>query len=163
MKKIFLIVTICVLSLIGCTNQKEPTICETLIENTNSDGVLAFSEWGGYRWFVIPLMNDSHEYCSKYMFVEGTDDDLPVILEKITDELGEPVAQQVTNQKQLAKYTSKPNVFTLPNNRELKDSETLYWWDAENYVVSLYEAQSNPETDMPAQAIVALYNKAKLP
>ena len=163
MKKIFLIVTICVLSLIGCTNQIEPTICETLIENTNSDGVLAFSEWGGYRWFVIPLMNDSREYCSKYMFVEGTDDDLPVILEKITDELGEPVAQQVTNPKQLAKYTSKPNVFTLPNNRELKDSETLYWWDSENYVVSLYEAQSNPETDMPAQTIVALYNKAKLP
>ena len=163
MKKTFLIVIICVLSLIACTNQKEPTICETLIENTHSDGVLAFSERGGYRWFVIPLMNDSREYCSKYMYIDGTDDDLPIILEKITEELGKPIAQQVTNPEQLAKYSSKPNVFTLPNNRELQGTETLYWWDTEDYVVSLYEAKAHPEVDMPANSIVAIYDKRKLP
>ena len=163
MKKTFLIVIICVLSLIACTNQKEPASCETLIENTHSDGVLAFSEWGGCRWFVIPIMNDSREYCSKYMFVEGTDSDLPVIFEKITEELGEPIAQQITNPEQLAKYTSKPNVFTLPNNRELQGMETLYWWDTEDYVVSLYEAKAHPEVGMVANAIVALYDKQKLP
>lgn len=163
MKKTFLIVIICVLSLIACTNQKEQTICETLIENTRSDGVLAFSEWGGCRWFVIPIMNDSREYCSKYMFVEGTDSDLPVIFEKITEELGEPIAQQITNPEQLAKYTSKPNVFTLPNNRELQGMETLYWWNTEDYVVSLYEAKAHPEVGKVANAIVALYDKQKLP
>lgn len=163
MKKTFLIAAICVLSLIGCTNKTKPTICKTLIENTSSDGVLAFSEWGGYRWFVIPLMNESRDYCSKYMFVEGTDDDLPIILEKITDELGEPIAQHVTNPEQLTKYTSKPNVFTLPNNRELETTELLYWWDTEEYVVSLYEAKAHPEVDMVASAIVALYDKKKLP
>ena len=158
MKKTFLIVIICVLSLIACTNQKEPTICETLIENTHSDGVLAFSEWGGCRWFVIPIMNDSREYCSKYMFVEGTDSDLPVIFEKITEELGEPIAQQITNPEQLAKYTSKPNVFTLPNNRELQGMETLYWWDTEDYEVRLYHAQAHPEVGMVANAIGDLYD-----
>lgn len=163
MKKTFLIVIICVLSLIACTNHKEPTICETLIENTHSDGVLAFSEWGGYRWFVIPLMNDSREYCSKYMYIDGTDSDLPILLEKITKELGEPIAQQVTNPEQLAQYTSLSCIFTLPNNRELQDSENLYWWDTEEYVVSLYEANSQPEVDMPANAIVAIYDKRKLP
>ena len=163
MKKTFLFGIICVLSFIGCTNKTKPTICEILIENTYSDGGFEFSEWGGYRWFVIPLMNESHEYCSKYMYVEGTDDDLPIILEKIADELGEPIAQQVINPEQLAKYTSKANVFTLPNNRELQDSETLYWWDTEDYVVSLYEAKAHPVVDMVASAIVALYDKRKLP
>ena len=163
MKKTFLFVIICVLSLIGCTNKTKPTICETLIENISSDGGYPFSEWGGYRWFVIPLMNESQEYCSKFIYVEGTDSDLPIILEKISDELGEPIAKQVTNPEQLAKYTSKPNVFTLPNNRELQDSETLYWWDTEEYVVSLYEAKAHPEVDLVASAIVAIYDKRKLP
>lgn len=163
MKKTFIIVAICVLSLVGCTNQKELTIYEILIENTYSDGEFEFSKWSGYRWFVIPLMNESKDYCSKYMYIEGSDSDLNIILEKITDELGEPIAQQVTNPKQLAQYTSKSNVFTLPNNRKLEETESLYWWDAEEYVISLYEAKSHPEVDMPANAIIALYDKKKLP
>ena len=163
MKKTLLFVIICVLSLVGCTNSTTPTICKDLVENTYSDGGFEFSEWGGYRWFVIPLMNDSREYCSKYMYIDGTDSDLPVILEKITEELGEPIAQQVTNPEQLAKYTSQPHVFALPNNRELQGSETLYWWDTEEYVVSLFEAKAIPEVDMVANAIVSLYDKQKLP
>jgi len=163
MKKTFLFITICLLTLVGCTKSTKPTICEILVENTYSDGGFEFSEWEGYRWFVIPLMNESQEYCSKYMYIDGTDDDLPIILEKITEELGKPIAQQVTNPEQLAKYSSKPNVFTLPNNRELQGTETLYWWDTEDYVVSLYEAKAHPELDMVANAIVALYDKQKLP
>ncbi len=162
MKRV-LFIAICVLSLIGCTKHSKSTICEVLVENVYSDDGFEFTEWGGYRWFVIPLMDESRDYCSKYMYIDGTDDDLPIILEKIIEELGEPIAQQVTTPKQLDKYTSKPNVFTLPNNRELQDSEILYWWDTEDYVVSLYEAKAHPEVDMVANAIVALYDKQKLP
>ena len=163
MKRFFIFAIICALSLISCTNSTKPTICEELTENVYSDGEFYFTKWGGYRWLVIPLMNNSREYCSKYMYIDGTDRDLPVILEKITKELGEPIAQQVTNPEQLAKYTSQSNIFILPNNRELQGSETLYWWDTEEYVVSLFEAKAIPEVDMVANAIVALYDKQRLP
>jgi hypothetical protein len=69
---------------------------------------------GGYRWLVIPIMNVSQQYCSKYMYIDGTDADLPVILGKVIDELGEPIAQQVTDPEPLLKYTSVPHVFALP-------------------------------------------------
>lgn len=150
------------LTIVGCSN-KQTLIYQALPENVYSDGEFEFSEWSGYRWFVIPLMNESQAYCSKYIYVEGTNADLPIILEKITNELGEPVAQQVTNPELLAKYTSAPNVFVLPNNRALEESETLYWWNTEEYVVSLLESKEHPEVGMAAYAIVALYEKSKLP
>lgn len=158
--------TICLLfalTIVGCTDKPQTLIFQALSENVYSDGEFEFSQWSGYRWFVIPLMNESQAYCSKYIYAEGTNDDLPIILKKITDELGEPIAEQVTNPEQLAKYASAPNVFILPNNRALEESETLYWWDTEEYVVSLLESKEHPEVGMVAYAIVALYEKSKLP
>lgn len=163
MKRIFLILTICTTLFVSCNNNTETPIYIVLPENVYSDGEFVFSEWSGYRWFVIPLMNESQAYCSKYIYAEGTNDDLPIILKKITDELGEPTAEQVTNPEQLAKYASAPNVFILPNNRDLEESEKLYWWDTEEYVVSLFESKEHPEVGMAAYAIVALYEKSKLP
>ena len=69
----------------------------------------------------------------------------------------------MTNPDPLTKYTSAPNVFILPNNRDLEESEKLYWWDTEEYVVSLLESKEHPEVGMVAYAIVALYEKSKLP
>ena len=163
MKRIFLILTICTTLFASCNNNTQTPIYIVLPENVYSDGEFEFSEWSGYRWFVIPLMNESQEYCSKYIYIEGTNDDLPIILEKITNELGEPVAEQVTNPEPLTKYTSAPNVFILPNNRDLEESEKLYWWDTEEYVVSLFESKEHPEVGLTAYAIVALYEKRKLP
>ena len=162
MKKI-IICLLFALTIVGCTDKPQTLIFQALSENVYSDGEFEFSQWGGYRWFVIPLMNESQAYCSKYIYAEGTNDDLPIILKKITDELGEPIAEQVTNPEQLAKYASAPNVFILPNNRALEESETLYWWDTEEYVVSLLESKEHPEVGMVAYAIVALYEKSKLP
>ena len=152
-----------VLALVGCTNKTQTLIFQALPGNVYSDGEFEFSKWSGYRWIVIPLKNESKEYCSKYIYAEGTNDDLPIILEKITNELGEPVAQQVTNPEQLAKYTSATNVFILPNNRDLEESEALYWWDTEEYIVSLLESKEQPEIGMVAYAVVALYEKQRLP
>lgn len=163
MKRVFLILTFCAALFASCNNNIQAPIYEMLPENVYSDGEFAFSEWGGYRWFVIPIMNASQQYCSKYMYIDGTDADLPVILGKVIDELGEPIAQQVTNPEPLLKYTSVPHVFALPNNRELEGTETLYWWDTEEYVVSLLESKEHPEVEMVAYAIVALYDKRKLP
>lgn len=162
MKRLFICLLL-VLTIVGCTDKTQTIIYQALPENVYSDGEFEFSEWSGYRWFVIPLMNESQEYCSKYIYAEGTNDDLPIILKKITDELGEPIAEQVTNPEQLAKYASAPNVFILPNNRALEESETLYWWDTEEYVVSLLESKEHPEVGMVAYTIVALYEKSKLP
>ena len=147
----------------GCTYKSHTPIYQALPENVYSDGEFMFSKWGGYRWFVIPIMNASQEYCSKYMYIDGTDADLPLILGKVIEELGEPIAQQVTNPEPLLKYTSVPHIFALPNNRELEGTETLYWWDTEEYVVSLLESKEHPEVEMVAYAIVALYDKQKLP
>ena len=163
MKRIFLILTICTTLFASCNNNTQAPIYIVLPENVYSDGEFEFSQWSGYRWFVIPLMNESQKYCSKYIYAEGTNEDLPIILEKIKNELGEPIAKQVTNPEQLAKYTSDPNVFILPNNRDLEESEKLYWWDTEEYVVSLFESKEHPEVGMAAYAIVALYEKSKLP
>lgn len=163
MKRVFLILTFCAALFASCNNNIQAPIYEMLPENVYSDGEFAFSEWGGYRWFVIPIMNASQAYCSKYMYIDGTDADLPVILEKVKEELGEPIAQQVTDPEQLVQYTSEPHVFALPNNRELEGTETLYWWDTEEYVVSLLESKEHPEVEMVAYAIVALYDKRKLP
>ena len=163
MKRIFLILTICTTLFASCNNNTQAPIYIVLPENVYSDGEFEFSQWSGYRWFVIPLMNESQKYCSKYIYAEGTNEDLPIILEKIKNELGEPIAKQVTNPEQLAKYTSDPNVFILPNNRDLEESEKLYWWDTEEYVVSLFESKEHPEVGMAAYAIVALYEKRKLP
>ena len=162
MKKL-IICLLFALTIVGCTDKHQTLIFQALSENVYSDGEFEFSQWSGYRWFVIPLMNESQAYCSKYIYAEGTNDDLPIILKKITDELGEPIAEQVTNPEQLAKYASAPNVFILPNNRALEESETLYWWDTEEYVVSLLESKEHPEVGMVAYAIVALYEKSKLP
>ena len=163
MKRIFLILTICTTLFASCNNNTQAPIYIVLPENVYSDGEFELSQWSGYRWFVIPLMNESQKYCSKYIYAEGTNEDLPIILEKIKNELGEPIAKQVTNPEQLAKYTSDPNVFILPNNRDLEESEKLYWWDTEEYVVSLFESKEHPEVGMAAYAIVALYEKRKLP
>lgn len=149
--------------IVGCANDTQAPIYNVLPENVYSEGEFEFSKWGGYRWFVVPIMNASQQYCSKYMYIDGTDADLPVILGKVIDELGEPIAQQVTNPEPLLKYTSVPHVFALPNNRELEGTETLYWWDTEEYVVSLLESKEHPEVEMVAYAIVALYDKRKLP
>lgn len=162
MKKL-IICLLFALTIVGCTDKPQTLIFQALSENVYSDGEFEFSQWSGYRWFAIPLMNESQAYCSKYIYAEGTNDDLPIILKKITDELGEPIAEQVTNPEQLAKYASAPNVFILPNNRALEESETLYWWDTEEYVVSLLESKEHPEVGMVAYAIVALYEKSKLP
>ena len=148
---------------VGCSNDTLAPIYNVLPENVYSEGEFEFSQWGGYRWFVIPIMNASQQYCSKYMYIDGTDADLPVILGKVIDELGEPIAQQVTSPEPLLKYTSEPYIFALPNNRELEGTETLYWWDTEEYVVSLLESKEHPEVDMVAYAIVSLYDKRKLP
>ena len=149
--------------IVGCANDTQAPIYNVLPENVYSEGEFEFSQWGGYRWFVIPIMNASQQYWSKYMYIDGTDADLPVILGKVIAELGEPIAQQVTNPEPLLKYTSVPHVFALPNNRELEGTETLYWWDSEEYVVSLLESKEHPEVEMVAYAIVALYDKRKLP
>ena len=163
MKRYLFFLIICLITITGCTDKPQMLIYQALLENVYSDGEFEFSQWSGYRWFAIPLMNESQAYCSKYIYAEGTNDDLPIILKKITDELGEPIAEQVTNPEQLAKYASAPNVFILPNNRALEESETLYWWDTEEYVVSLLESKEHPEVGMVAYAIVALYEKSKLP
>jgi hypothetical protein len=55
------------------------------------------------------------------------------------------------------------HVFALPNNRELEGTETLYWWDTEEYVISLLESKEHSEVEMVAYAIVSLYDKQKLP
>ena len=163
MKRYLFFLIICLITITGCTDKPQMLIYQALLENVYSDGEFEFSQWSGYRWFVIPLMNESQEYCSKYIYAEGTNEDLPIILEKIKNELGEPIAKQVTNPEQLAKYTSDPNVFILPNNRDLEESEKLYWWDTEEYVVSLFESKEHLEVGMAAYAIVALYEKRKLP
>jgi hypothetical protein len=62
-----------------------------------------------------------------------------------------------------ARKKIKIDAFGLPNNRELEGTETLYWWDTEEYVVSLLESKEHPEVEMVAYAIVALYDKQKLP
>ena len=124
MKRYLFFLIICLITITGCTDKPQMLIYQALLENVYSDGEFEFSQWSGYRWFVIPLMNESQEYCSKYIYAEGTNEDLPIILEKIKNELGEPIAKQVTNPEQLAKYTSDPNVFILPNNRALEESET---------------------------------------
>lgn len=163
MKRGFLVLTFCAALFASCNNNIQAPIYEMLPENVYSEGEFEFSKWGGYRWFVIPIMNASQQYCSKYMYIDGTEADLPVILGKVIAELGEPIAQQVTNPEPLLKYTSVPHVFALPNNRELEETETLYWWDSEEYVVSLLESKEHPEVEMVAYAIVALYDKRKLP
>ena len=163
MKYKFLSLLVIILLLSNCTNNSETMIYKALPENVYSDGEFEFSKWGGYRWLVIPIMNVSQQYCSKYMYIDGTDADLPVILGKVIDELGEPIAQQVTDPEPLLKYTSVPHVFALPNNRELDGTETLYWWDTEEYVISLLESKEHSEVEMVAYAIVSLYDKQKLP
>ena len=84
MKKL-IICLLFALTIVGCTDKTQTLIFQALSENVYSDGEFEFSQWSGYRWFVIPLMNESQAYCSKYIYAEGTNDDLPIILKKITN------------------------------------------------------------------------------
>lgn len=62
MKRLLVLLT-CLIQFVGCTDKTQTIIYQALPENVYSDGEFEFSEWSGYRWFVIPLMNESQEYC----------------------------------------------------------------------------------------------------
>ena len=54
--KLLPVIVVIILQLTACSQKLQTTLCEILPENVYSDGEFEFSEWSGYRWFVIPLI-----------------------------------------------------------------------------------------------------------
>lgn len=137
-------------------------VCFELSNNIFREGDLSYSKWAGYRWLFIPQQNETEGYREEYMLVNGHDSDLSKIIQILTASLGSPFAVHKTLPDQLYRYTEDISIFALPNNREIEESERLYWWETKSHIVRLYESYSFDEVGLPANAVISLYNRSRL-
>lgn len=147
--------------LIACNKTAQNTdTCINLLINTYSDGKFLISKWGDYRWLVLPQDEHTSTYRAEFMLLDSEDRDLPIIVNKISADFGEPFAQNTTAPTELNQYDK--NLFALPNNRALEEIELLFWWQTDEYIIRLYETNGHSEVEMPAVAVISIYDKERL-
>ncbi len=165
MKHRFIYLSVLLLTLVAChTTSEQENTCLDLLQNTYSEGGYTMSKWNDYRWLVLPnFPTDASRqtYCAEFMLYDGDDEDMLHILDNISTDFGNPFAQDITTPDQLYPYDI--NLFALPNNRDLDSGEHLYWWQTDKYIIRLLEIKSCPEVEMPAIAVISLYDKNMLP
>ena len=145
---------------------RQENTCLALLQNTYSEGNYTMSVWNRYHWMVLPdyPSDESQQtYRAEFLLLDGEDSDLQIIKDKIAADLGKPFAQDITTPNPLYQYDI--SLFALPNNRDLdlEHGEHLYWWQTDEYVIRLFEANSHIEVGLPPIAIISLYNKKLLP
>ncbi len=124
------------------------------------------SSWNGSCWMFLPVYPPSESkqtYSAEFLLLDGEDSDLQKIKDKIAADMGKPFVQDIITPNPLYQYDR--SLFALPTNRdlELEHGEHLYWWQTDEYVIRLFEANSHIEVGLPPIAILSIYNKTLLP
>jgi len=145
------------LMVVGCNNKQDKS-CLGLGENVYSEGGYTFSSWAEKEWWVLPQQDENAHYKSDYLLWNSVDEDIAAIKNTISSEFGEPFADHITRPEQLQEYATDIAIFALPNDRDIEETEMLYWWKTDTQVVRMYACYSCYEGDMPTTIVITLYD-----
>lgn len=132
--------------------------CLGLGEYIYSDGGYTFANWAEKKWWVLPQQDENAHYKSDFLLWNSVDEDIAAIKNTISSEFGEPFADHITKPEQLRECATDMAIFAMPNDRDIEETEMLYWWKTDTQVVRMYACCSIPEVDMPTAIVITLYD-----
>lgn len=136
--------------------------CFEMPSHTYTDGEFTLAKWGGYSWCLLPSEGDAMRYRYEFMLLDAEDRDLPCVLEKLTAELGQPVASNSVPVLALARVSSNTAIFGFAGGRPLADGEELHWWITDTHVARLYLCPHKEMPVTPPFALLSLYSRSAL-